>query len=65
MTNKPELNKKSMEKEIRITELDRLYSPDGWYKAVAVNRLRKGWIFYKDITNDDWVLIYDQQTKSK
>jgi site-specific DNA-methyltransferase (adenine-specific) len=26
---------------------------------------KKGWIFYKDITNDDWVLIYDQQTKSK
>jgi len=53
--------KKTIKEEIRITELQRLYAPTGWYKAVVKNRLRDGYIFYKDFTNGDYVLNKNKQ----
>jgi len=48
--------KKIIKEEIRITELQRLYDSVGWYEAVIKNRLREGYVFYKDPTNGDYVL---------
>jgi len=49
--------KKTIKEEIRITELQRLlYAPIGWCETVVENRLRDGYVFYKDPTNGDYVL---------
>ena len=51
-------------KEKRITMLDRVLAPRGWYEAVIQNRQRwsKIWEFFVD-SNGDWVLRYDEANK--
>jgi len=53
--------KKTIKEEIRITELQRFHAPIGWWEAVIENRLRDGYIFYKDPTNGDYVLVKNKQ----
>jgi len=62
---KPMKKEKKNKKEIRITELQRFYAPLSWYETVVENRLQDGYVFYKDPTNGDYVLVKNQPKKPK
>ena len=53
-------------KEIRITSLNLLTSPFGWYQAVIENRMRQylTWEYERDLMTGDIVFRYDENSRA-